>query len=352
MKSLAKFALFSLLLTNTLFAGNDSTVPIHGFFDLDARYIGKENKSKLATGYLDFYITKSISDKITVLMDVVFETKDDEYAVDIERINITYDVNEYLRITSGKFHSPYGYWNTAFHHGLQLQTSILRPKFLAFEDRGGVLPSHSVGIKATGNFDNLSYDFYVTSGVHIKNKDEEGGSFAGIISTSNGEHQDGKKLFGATLAYDMEDTKIGLHSFYQNVNIFNQRSTDVLMSGAFIAMELERFELYSELYLFHNKNILGSTGDEYLFSKLFFAQAAYAFGNIKPYLRVETAHYNQSDFYFAAQSATAGFSYDRAALGIAYNIADDATIKFASIANKDKHKEANYDFLAQFAVRF
>jgi hypothetical protein len=28
---------------------------------------------------------------------------------------------------AGRFHSPYGYWNTAFHHGAQLQTSLLRP---------------------------------------------------------------------------------------------------------------------------------------------------------------------------------------------------------------------------------
>jgi len=330
----------------------DDAVPIHGFFDIDASYIGKENKSKFSTGYLDFYLTKDLSDRINILIDLVFETVDNTYTADLERVQITYDVNEYLQIVSGKFHTPYGYWNTAFHHGLQIQTSILRPKFLAFEDRGGILPSHSVGFMAEGFINDFSYNAYVTSGSFIKKDLSRNNTVEGIITTSNGGDQDGNKLFGLTLAYNMDETKIGIHSFYQTVNTFDNRSTNVFMYGAFVAMELEHLELYSELYLFNDKNILGSTQDKYIQSGAFFAQLAYGYGRLKPYVRVETAHYNQDDFYFSSMSATTGKSYDRAALGLNYNIASDANIKFAVVANKDLHQDANYDFLTQFAIRF
>lgn len=349
--SIILYIIFSFFFTTSIYAQNNEAVPIHGFFDIDARYIGKESKSKLSTGFLDFYLTKDINDKISILIDLVFETIDNSYAADLERVQITYDVNEYLQITSGKFHTPYGYWNTAFHHGLQIQTSILRPKFIAFEDRGGVLPSHSVGVMSEGFINDFSYNAYVTSGFAIKN-DPSTPTSKGIISTNNGEGQDGNKLFGLTLAYNMEDTKVGVHSFYQKVNIFNNTSTDVFMYGAFFAMESQNIELYSELYLFSNKNSEGQFKNKYLQSRAFFVQLAYEYKSFKPYARIETAHYNENDFYFSAQNLTTGKSYDRAALGIAYEIAQDATIKVATIANRDLHSEMNFDFLTQFAIRF
>jgi len=45
----------------------------------------------------------------------------------------------------GRFHSPSRYWNSIYHHGQYLQTSISRPFIEEFEDDGGVLPTHSTG---------------------------------------------------------------------------------------------------------------------------------------------------------------------------------------------------------------
>jgi len=327
-------------------------IPLRGFFDIDARYIGKENKSKLSTGYLDFYLTKDLSDKINILIDLVFETVNDSYATDLERVQITYDANEYLQIVSGKFLTPYGYWNTAFNYGLQIQTSILRPKFIAFEDRGGILPSHSVGVMAEGFVNNFNYNFYITSGLHIKKEILDNKQVLGLISTSNGESQDGNNLVGLTLAYNINNTKVGVHSFYQKVDIFDNRSSNVFMYGAFFAMESENIELYSELYLFNNKNNSGALSGKYLQSSAFFVQFAYLYKSFKPYVRIEDTHYNEDDFYFSSQSTIAGKSYERAALGIAYNITEDATIKIATIANKDVDSDTEFDFLTQFAIRF
>lgn len=50
----------------------------------------------------------------------------------------------------GRHHSPLGYWNTQFHHGTYLQTSIKRPAISGFDDHGGVLPSHLSGLLVEG----------------------------------------------------------------------------------------------------------------------------------------------------------------------------------------------------------
>ena len=46
----------------------------------------------------------------------------------------------------GRFHSPSRYWNSTYHHGQYMQTSISRPLIEQFEDDGGVLPTHITGL--------------------------------------------------------------------------------------------------------------------------------------------------------------------------------------------------------------
>ncbi|MDF1882867.1 hypothetical protein JHD49_02820 [Sulfurimonas sp. SAG-AH-194-C21] len=349
-----KIFLYLFILVCTLEAEDNNAVPVHGFFDVGAGYAQEDGHVNFTKGALDFYYTKDISEKINVFIDLVVESDGSATVVDLERLYIKYDMHEYLQTTFGKFHTPYGYWNTAFHHGLQIQTSILRPKFLAFEDEGGVLASHSLGILASGSIEDFSYDMYITSGSRITqngtssinpNKD-------GSLTLNSGAEQDENKMYGANLAYYFNETKVGVHSFYQKVNIFGNRTSEVFTNGAYIAAELENLEFYSEVYVFYNKNGSGQYKDEYLDSEAYYAQLAYDFDGIKPYIRFEYTHYNEKDFYFSAQQATAGGSYDRQTLGINYSLNRDANIKLAVIRTNTHSVSDTVDVLAQFAVRF
>jgi len=38
---------------------------------------------------------------------------------------IRYDYNDFFKLSFGRYHTPINYWNTAFHHGLWLQTTIV-----------------------------------------------------------------------------------------------------------------------------------------------------------------------------------------------------------------------------------
>jgi hypothetical protein len=67
----------------------------------------------------------------------------------MERSFIRYDYNDFFKISFGRFHTPIGYWNTAFHHGAWLQTTIDRPFMVRVG--GTFTPLHFVGALAEGN---------------------------------------------------------------------------------------------------------------------------------------------------------------------------------------------------------
>lgn len=107
--------------------------------------------STFTLGNLDLFITSKISEKFTFLSEVNFEAGlDNTIGVDLERLMVTYDHSDAFKLSIGRFHSGIGYYNTAFHHSAWLQTTLGRPRLFEFEDSGGILPVHNVGLSATG----------------------------------------------------------------------------------------------------------------------------------------------------------------------------------------------------------
>src|SRR6185295_17726091 len=75
-----------------------------------------------------------------------------EFGIDMERIEVAYLFSDYLRLRFGRFHTAIGYYNDAYHHGRYFQTTVDRPEIVRFEDEGGLIPAHSVGLHADGRF--------------------------------------------------------------------------------------------------------------------------------------------------------------------------------------------------------
>ena len=61
---------------------------------------------------------------------------------------VRFDHSDELKASVGRYHTPINYWNTAFHHGQWLQTTITRPEMIQFGGR--VLPVHFVGALVEG----------------------------------------------------------------------------------------------------------------------------------------------------------------------------------------------------------
>src|SRR6185312_8789385 len=71
------------------------------------------------------------------------------FNMEVERSIIRFEKNDHLKISFGRYHTPVNYWNTAFHHGAWLQTTINRPDMIVFGSR--FIPVHFIGAQSEGS---------------------------------------------------------------------------------------------------------------------------------------------------------------------------------------------------------
>jgi len=120
-----------------------------GFGDVDFSGTDeKGTKSGFNMGQFILHISSPLSEKVSVFGEASFTAQPTGYNVDLERLIIRYDYNDFFKLSFGRYHTPINYWNTAFHHGLWLQTTIARPEMIRFGGR--FQPVHFLGMLAEG----------------------------------------------------------------------------------------------------------------------------------------------------------------------------------------------------------
>src|SRR6202171_3110436 len=143
------------------------SLQIRGFGDVDFSATDqKGTTSGFNLGQLDLHLASALSRKVTYFGEMTFNAQPNGYTVEVERNIIRYDYNDYFKISFGRYHTPIGSWNTAFHHGAWLQTTISRPDMVRIG--GTFIPVHFVGFLAEGNIPSggagLSYNVGVGNG--------------------------------------------------------------------------------------------------------------------------------------------------------------------------------------------
>ena len=318
-------------------------IPVHGFADVGFSK-ASNNETRLdqaGRGFwansLEFYLTPQFGDRGKALIELLFEfLADGGLATDLERIQFGYTFNDQLTTWLGRFHAPYGYWNTGFHHGAEIQPSILRPRFIDFEDKGGLLPSHVMGAWLAGYVPageaKLLYDFYVGNGNAIVGVDTTSGvPNTGSLTINNSRDSNGNKMAGINVGYKRGDLIVGVHAFTQRVNFDDASLTpltgevSVKMTGLYAAYENDNWENIAEYYHFNNDNLTAGTGSNS--SWLAFAQVGHTFAELwTPYVRAEKAVLDPDDLYFNNQQF--GVSYTRQLVGLRYSLSDKSALKF------------------------
>jgi hypothetical protein len=155
---------------------------IKGFSDVQ---VGNSKTSSdpaqhgFAVGQFDLFITSRINDKTSFLAETVFEWDADNnvWRLDVERVIARYSFHNLFNVSAGKFHTPFGYWNNAYHHGALIQPTIQRPNIVRFEDEGGFLPIHQVGMQLDGSGIsrlNVGYSMMFSNG---QSQGNSGGNF-------------------------------------------------------------------------------------------------------------------------------------------------------------------------------
>lgn len=366
----------------------DEGLPVHGFADVGLIRSGESNRvntgRKGATiGTLDLYLTPQFG-HVKTLIELAFETEPDgSLEADVERMQIGYTFSDAATGWLGRFHTPYGYWNTAYHHGAQIQTALTRPGFLEFEDDGGILPAHTVGAWLSGSVNNsagrLGYDLFVGNAPQVKHIGAvtaptslaasnpagfsaavNAGGYAGAGSLSmrqagSSSHRTSTGFNAWVEPYAVDGLRLGLHGMRADVidDAATPNRTLLGMAGGYATYITDPWEVMGEYYRFRNRDRSGGTGTHASWAG--YVQAGYNLGKWTPYGRVERTRLDQTDNYFAVLEGAR--SYRRLTAGLRYDVDPKAALKaeFGSTRKEDlgpgladKYPELRF----QYSVRF
>ena len=99
-----------------------------------------------------------IDSHLSAFTEMTATAKQDEgFEFEIERLFVRYDFSDHFKLSGGRYHTPLGYWNSAFHHGSWLQTTVSRPETVKFGSN--VIPIHFLGLLLEGNLGQTNFNY-------------------------------------------------------------------------------------------------------------------------------------------------------------------------------------------------
>jgi hypothetical protein len=240
--------------------------------------------------------------------EVTFTARPTGYDLQVERTIIRYDYNDHAKISFGKYHTPIGYWNTAFHHGAWLQTTVSSPEMVAFGTT--FIPLHFVGLEMEGSIPSgglgLNYN------VGLGNGRSSFLSKAGDNSDSNNNRAWVAGLFARpTRFYGLQ---FGASVYRDKLSPQTGPNFREWITSAHLVWAKEHPEFISEFANVHHRSVV--TGQVFN-SQAFYAQLAYRLpwlqNKWKPYSRFEYIHRPQAEPVVGIQDlvgSTVGVRYD------------------------------------------
>ena len=279
-------------------------------------------------GQFTLHLSSALSPKVTVFGELTLTARNDAgtgtppaagFNAEVERVIIRYDLNDYFKLSFGRYHTPINYWNTAFHHGQWLQTSISRPEMTQFG--GSFIPVHFVGTLVEGEVPasglNLNYNFGLGNGR------------AAVISRPGdfGDVNNNRAwLANAFIKPDkLYGLQVGGSVYHDELNPVVAPAAREWIQSAHIVWHKETPELIAEFANVTHKPIQGSVTSN---SQAFYAQTAYRlpFGQKlwKPYFRFEQIHVPKSDAIFRTVVPT----FSGTTIGLRYDISSFAAFKW------------------------
>jgi hypothetical protein len=159
---------------------NASRFNFHGYADAGFQRNVDGSTKKFELGEIDLFGTERLSPHLTALMELVFETDDQQLVasvpVNVERLLLQYRGNDFFNADIGSYRTAIGYYSTAYLRGAWLQTAISRPNMFTFEDQGGFLPLHAVGVSLNGRIPSGDFNLhYVLEGGSSRNYGDTAG---------------------------------------------------------------------------------------------------------------------------------------------------------------------------------
>ena len=290
-------------------------INLFGFGDLN--YVEDEgDPGGFLIGQLVGHLSAGLSDRFSLFAEISATGRDDEYRVEAERTFIRYDHSDRLKASVGRFHTPLGYWNTAYHHGGWLHTSVKRPEMIKFGSN--VIPIHFVGLIAEGRVPVKNWNFNYQAG--FGNGRHENIARAGDAADINSNRAWLVSL--SANSYDLP-LRFGASIYGDRVSPALTGDVDEIIVSGYFVWAGRRIEAIVEYHHLDHESDTGPVDDT---SQGFYAQVGYRLPvepRVTPYVRLEEVDIGDQDPLLGGL----GLDYDAAVVGVRYDVAPTVALK-------------------------
>ena len=307
------------------------------YADIVFRSASDGGKNGFTYGAFDVFLQSQLTPRLTFLSELVFERANDgTFGPDLERVQVTYVASEALRVTAGRFHSPLGYWNTAYHHGGIMQPVIERPRATAYEDGPGLVNMHTLGLMISGrNISGLHLAYDLAYGGHLDaDANLHGLNAARVVGSVYAEPLHGLRV---GVSGDIDRYLVGALTQIDGDSLKNAMNSAII--GGFIRVKNDALELIGEI---HNvQHSYGAPGS--FVSSGGFVYGGYTVGKWAPYAMWQSLKIDRGDPFYALRDTRSGV------LGTRYEVSEKAILKFEGRYNQVTQAGS---FGAQIAIGF
>jgi hypothetical protein len=288
---------------------------------------------------VDLYLTSHLANHISFLSEIVFEYRGGPaFVSDVERMIVTFTPRSYFRVSVGKFHTPIGFWNTAYHEGTLLFPTIDRPVLFTFGDDGGVLPLNTIGLQLWGrdiSTLHLGYDVSVGNGIGATPVADN--SNAKAVTVALHSQVTSALRIGASLYLDHIAAGTPSLSGTPLTERVKQR-----IVGGFVVYQGQPWEAAGEWQRVTNSAASGSSGP----TDGFYVYAGYRTGRVTGYGRYEELRFPGADPYFLVDDARLALA------GIRYDFGPTAAIRVEGRRRRTASAGSVTEWISQVAVGF
>jgi hypothetical protein len=277
---------------------NKTLLRIRGFGDMSMQGGWEKGETtSFSLGRLNLFVTSDISERFKFLTEIVFEAgpssnedvRSNAFGVEVERMLLQYTYNDHFHLLMGRNHTSIGYYNTAYHDSAWFETAIEPPFLYAYEDRGGILPIHIVGVSATGLIPSGSWGLHYIA--------EVGNGRASLFPTSepvqNVVDENNHKAFNLALfarPRAVPGMQLGFSWYNDVLEPFEKPKIGENILAAYAVIEQPKFEWLNEGLLIRHAPA-GSS--RVLYTPGFYSTISKKFGRYQPYFGFQ--YVNASD---------------------------------------------------------
>jgi len=284
-------------------------------------------RSGFTEGQFVLHLTSALSSKVNYFAELSASARTDAgtgspavtgFNFEMERTFIRFDQSDHFKASFGRYHTPINWWNTAYHHGQWLQTTISRPEMTQFGGR--FIPVHFVGAMVEGTVPSGSLNLNYNAGF---------GNGRGSVINRGGDAGDNNNnrawlvnLFAKPDAWF--GLQVGGSVYRDKITLAGQEFREWITSGH-VVWQKEDPEIIAE---FANVNHQAVDRDTSFNSQAYYIQVGYRlpwFEKLwKPYYRFEYIHIPQTDPIFLPPLVP---TLAGSVVGLRYDISSFAAIK-------------------------